>query len=163
MRPDRPMRPWIWTGWTQWTIWVLPRMLPRLGVSARPALTRFPQTSAAHGAARSRRAVRLLRVLLRLLSQHVLLDLAGAGLRQVVDDDDAFRHLEPREPLAGERLQRLDVGLLGARRRDERDGHLAPPLVGRGDHCGLRHRLVSAQRLLDFDRGDVLAARDDHV
>ena len=47
--------------------------------------------------------------------------------------------------------------------RDEGDGDLAPVVVGRGDDRGLGDRGVGGQRLLDLDRGDVLAAGDDHV
>ena len=42
-------------------------------------------------------------------------------------------------------------------------GHLAPALVGHADDRDAGHPLEAADRLLDLDRVDVLAARDDHV
>ncbi len=53
---------------------------------------------------------------------------------------------------------------VGARREhDDRDRHLAPPLVGASDHRDLEHRGVLVQHPLDLGAGDVLAARHDHV
>ena len=98
-----------------------------------------------------------------LLAQHELLDLPGAGLGQLVDHHDPLRDLELGEALARELLDRLDVGLAPAGGGDERHGHLAPALVRRGDDGDLGDRVVRGDRLLDLDRGDVLAARDDHV
>src|SRR5215203_2479727 len=40
---------------------------------------------------------------------------------------------------------------------------LPPFLVRDGDHGGLHHSRMPANYLLDLDRGDVLAAGDDHV
>ena len=47
--------------------------------------------------------------------------------------------------------------------RHERLRPLAPALVGDRHDGALEHRGVRADRLLDLDRGDVLAAGDDHV
>ena len=54
--------------------------------------------------------------------------------------------------LAGIRLQ-----------RDEGAGRLAPFLVRLGDDRRLHHLRVAVQHLLDLERGNVLAARDDDV
>jgi hypothetical protein len=46
---------------------------------------------------------------------------------------------------------------------DEGARRLAPLLVGPRDHRRLQHRRVLVERVLDLDRRDVLAARDDDV
>src|SRR6059036_3861536 len=97
-----------------------------------------------------------------LLAQHELLDLPGGGLRQVAELDGGGT-LEVSDVPAAE----LDDLLLGRRhprlQRDERFGPLAPPLVGDRDHRALEHGRVLGNGLLDLDRRDVLAARDDDV
>src|SRR3954452_14033880 len=100
------------------------------------------------------RRVRLRRLGLRfrLLAQDELLDLAGAGLGQLVDEDDGLRHLEAGQTLTRALLQLLDV-LLVAGARAERDRILAPALVRGGDARRLGDRVVVRQRLLDLDRG----------
>src|SRR6267378_2793409 len=67
------------------------------------------------------------------LAQHEFLDLAGRGLRQGAEDD------MPR---------RLEAG------------HV---LAAEGDDGGFEHGRVTVQDVLDLDRRDVLAARDDDV
>ena len=56
-------------------------------------------------------------------------------------------------------LGRVGLGL----QLDEGAGHLAPFLVRLGDHRGQHDGRVLVERVLDLDRGDVLAARDDDV
>ena len=46
---------------------------------------------------------------------------------------------------------------------DERARRLAPPRVGLGDHRGGEHRGMAVEHVLDLERRDVLAARDDDV
>src|SRR5579884_691481 len=96
------------------------------------------------------------------LPQHVFLDLAGRGLGKV-SELYPLRALEVRDPLAA-----VGDDLLGRRRpagpeRHERLRHLAPGLVRRGDDRALQDGRVGRDRLLDLDRADVLAARDDDV
>src|SRR5215208_6544406 len=47
--------------------------------------------------------------------------------------------------------------------RDERLRTLPPLLVREGDNSAFEHRRMAADRVLDLDRGDVLAAGDDDV
>ena len=54
-------------------------------------------------------------------------------------------------------------GEAGAARHDERDHALAPSLVRLADHGHVGHVRVAGQRVLHFDRVDVLPAADDHV
>ena len=55
------------------------------------------------------------------------------------------------------------VGFHAGVQRHERRRHLAPALVGHAHHGHLAHRRVGAQRGLDLDRRDVLAAGHDEV
>ena len=72
------------------------------------------------------------------------------------------------------RLKRASVRTRGRARRaprrvdpgvgdDERDDALAPAVVGRADDRDLAHARVAREHVLDLERVDVLAARDDHV
>src|SRR5262249_31185642 len=98
----------------------------------------------------------------RLLAQLELLDLAGRGLGQL-PELDGLRALEVREPLAAEGDQ-LVLRDAGARpQRNEGLRHLAPALVRHRHHRALEHGGMLHERVLDLDRGDVLAAPDDDV
>ncbi len=58
----------------------------------------------------------------------------------------------------------MGVELLGRRVADDDRGDvLAEPLVGGADHRDLAHAGVRREDVLDLERMDVLAARDDHV
>src|SRR3989454_10569336 len=104
----------------------------------------------------------LLPALPLLLAQDELLHLPGRRLRQVAELDGR-RALEMRDVLAAE-LDDLRSGRrLTGLERDERLGALAPPLVGDRDNGALEHGRVPGDALLDLDRRDVLAARDDDV
>src|SRR5258708_7985618 len=97
-----------------------------------------------------------------LVAQYEFLDLAGRGLGQGAEDD---------------RLRRLEMGEIGAApsdhlvlaqrrtgfRGDERAGTLAPFGIGPRHHCGLHDRRMAVEHLLDLERRDILAARDDDV
>src|SRR5271166_857390 len=95
-------------------------------------------------------------------AQHELLHLAGRGLRQR-PELDRVGALEVREALAAER----DDLLRGRRgtlvERDERLRPFSPVRVRDSDDRALQYRGMGADRLLDFDAGDVLAAGDDDV
>src|SRR5262245_21105828 len=97
-----------------------------------------------------------------LLAEHVLLHLAGRGLRQVAElDRGGAREVgdlvaaEGDELAGGREMAGLD--------REERLRPLAPGVVGDGDDRALEHRRVPRDRLLDLDGRDVLAAGDDDV
>src|SRR5512138_2580242 len=104
----------------------------------------------------------LLPALPLLLAKDELLDLAGRRLRQVAELDRR-RALEVRDVLAAELDDLRLGGLLPGLQRDERLGPLAPLVVRNRDHRALEHRRVARDALLDLDRRDVLAARDDDV
>ena len=100
---------------------------------------------------------------LRLLSQHVFLDLAGRGLRQGAEDDGAG-HLEARPSAARQcAISSASVAVAPRFSVDEGAGRLAPFLVRPRDHGAVDHSRVAVERALDLDRADVLAARDDDV
>src|SRR5207244_9162935 len=97
-----------------------------------------------------------------LVPQHELLDLAGRRLGQVAELDGG-RALEVGDMLPAE-LDDLLLGGPGAGLEgDEGLGPLAPLRVGDGHHRALHDGRVLGHRLLDLDRRDVLAARDDDV
>src|SRR5262249_51941523 len=60
------------------------------------------------------------------------------------------------EPLLGEGAERLD--LAGGAEDDDGDDALAPALVGHADDGDLADRRVLAERLLDLEGGDLVAA-----
>ena len=76
---------------------------------------------------------------------------------------DALGHLEPRQPLAGELLQLLGVGLLPPAAVTNATGTSPQRSSGAPTTAASDTDVVGRQRLLDLDRGDVLAAGDDHV
>ena len=99
----------------------------------------------------------------RLVAEHELLDLAGGGLRQL-PEGDRLRGFEPGQP--GPDV--LDDLLLGRRSRRPAASRTRPgtspqrssgtAITAASSTAGMVH-----DRLLDLDRGDVLAAGDDHV
>src|SRR5262245_52424822 len=99
----------------------------------------------------------------RAAAQHVLLDLAGRGLGQLGHEAHPVRGLEVRQAAAGERDDLLLARLLPVAEHHERVRRLAPLLVRQPDDRHLHHRRVAQQDALDLQRGDVLAAADDHV
>src|SRR5205085_9488300 len=97
------------------------------------------------------------------LPEHVLLDLPGGRLRELVDEGDTMRRLEMREPVARERDQLL-LASAGSRLQHHVGERRLPPLLMREpDDRGLLHRGMAQKHALDLDRRDVLAAADDHV
>ena len=78
-------------------------------------------------------------------------------------EDEALGHLEPRQMRAA-MLQELLLRRLGALAQfDEGARHLAPFLVRRRHDRRRQHVLVAVQHVLDLQRRDVLAARNDDV
>ena len=98
---------------------------------------------------------------LSLSAQLALEDLPARVLRQLVDEDDGLGDLERGEVLAGERAQLVRLDRLAG--DDDRADGLDPAVVGDADDRDLGDRGMPVQDLLDLARGDVLAARVDHV
>src|SRR4029077_10931421 len=96
------------------------------------------------------------------IAQDVLLHLARRGLRQRAELDGVGR-LEAGDALPAVLDQVLRRRLRAVAQRHEGLRPLAPALVRDGDHGAFEHCRVRGERLLDLDRRDVLAARDDHV
>src|SRR5258705_5081147 len=85
-------------------------------------------------------------------AQDVLLDLAGRGLRQLLDEGDAVGRLEMGEPFPDE-LDELAIARRGARLEDDEGvRRLAPLLVLHADDADFLHGRVPHQRAFDFDR-----------
>ena len=97
------------------------------------------------------------------LSQHAPEDLPRRALRQLGDEAVLARALEAGERVGGEAV-RVELvrghALVGD---DVGDDALAPAVVGRADDRDLAHARRAREHVLDLDRMDVLAARDDHV
>src|SRR6266446_5881905 len=103
--------------------------------------------------------------LLRALAQLEFLDLARRGFWQR-SEDDRPRYLVMGEVGAAPGDDVIAGNGAGAGLRLERDKSargLAPDRVGPGDDRRLHHLRMAIERILDFERGDVLAARDDDV
>src|SRR5262249_2187733 len=96
------------------------------------------------------------------LSQDELLHLAGRGLGQLAELDRG-RAFVARDLLAAELDDLRLGGAVAGLERHESLGPLAPGLVGDGDHGALQHGRVLRDRLLDLDRRNILAARDDDI
>src|SRR2546425_5892117 len=96
------------------------------------------------------------------LSKDILLNLAGRGLRQVLEFDCRWT-LEVSHPRPAV-LDDLFRGGLSARFcSHESLWHFPPLLIGNRDHRALKHGRVGRDGLFDFDRADVLAAGDNDV
>src|SRR5436190_15148309 len=89
-------------------------------------------------------------------------DLAGGGLRQLVDELHEPRHLERRHAAARpfNDLFGLEAGLA---RHDHRLHRLAAVAVGRADDAGLLNARVRIEHGLDFRRPYLVARRIDHA
>src|SRR5208282_418977 len=96
------------------------------------------------------------------VAQDELLDLAGGGLRQR-PELDRVGALVVGEALAAERDDLVRGGYGTLVEGDERLGPFSPVRVRDPDNRAFEHGGVGAERLLDFDAGDVLAAGDDDV
>src|SRR5690606_12200662 len=100
---------------------------------------------------------------LHALADQELLDLAGHGHREAVDEADVARDLVVRD-LALAVLAHLVLGQALALAQDDPGAQLlAEALVGDADHLHVEHLGVSVEELLDLARVDVLAAADHHV
>ena len=96
-------------------------------------------------------------------AQLALEDLSARVLGQLVGDDDVARGLEAGEAVAAEARDLLGGQLVAGARHDDGGDGLDPARVGDAEHGRLGHRRVRVDDLLDLARGDVLAARLDHV
>src|SRR5260221_4287746 len=102
-------------------------------------------------------------VVLELLPQSQLGELAGRGMRQLVDEQHVVGH-PPLGDLALVELQQLALRHLaaGLLHRDD-DRPLVPLRMLHADHRRLGDRRVRDRDVLQVDRADPLAARLDHV
>src|SRR5262249_758302 len=96
------------------------------------------------------------------LAQQVLLDLAGRGLRNLLEP-----HLV-RDLGAGEQCPAMRNQLLRRRARaglqlDVGERRLAPLGVGTSDYGTDSDAGVAIERILDLERAHILAAADDHI
>src|SRR2546429_1530778 len=98
----------------------------------------------------------------RPLAQHELLDLAGGGLRDLLEAHLA-RHLVGRQQGAAMRDELGGAHRDAALELDEGEGRLAPFRIGPRHHCAGHHRGVAIERILHLQGADVLPAGDDHV
>src|SRR5579859_1263811 len=100
-----------------------------------------------------------------LLAQLVALDLARDRLRQLGDELDHVRVLEPLQPRLAVLLQLRHQRVAGLRAgaRDDEGLDLCEVVHADSDHRALRHGLVLEQSRLDLDRRDPQAADLDHV
>src|SRR5689334_24407314 len=87
----------------------------------------------------------------RTFSQHLAVDLAGAGKRQLVDADHHVRPFVSGETLDLQERRGLIVRELAD---DERDGHLAEVRIGARDHAYVAHAWVRPEHRLDLIRID---------
>src|ERR1700737_2200513 len=96
-------------------------------------------------------------------AQDELLDLAGRGLGELLDEVEPLRHLEMRQVRAGEFSKLLrGCGLTGFE-YDESGRRLTPALVRKADHRHLLHGGMTQQASFDLHGGNVLPAADDDV
>jgi len=105
-----------------------------------------------------------------LLPDRPLVQFADARLGDGIDEFEAFRHGEFRQPaLVGERLHELlqfpgrDLAFVIRFQGDHHEGPFAPFLVFDADSGGFQDRLVLAQQVLQIQGGDPLPAALDHV
>src|SRR6266542_6441196 len=99
-----------------------------------------------------------------LVPHGILLDLPGRGLRQVVDHQDGLG-CPIRVDDALDRVDQLPlVDPRAGPGHDDRGDRLAPAIVRQADHDHLGDvGIRGVHRLLDLDRGHILAAGLDHV
>lgn len=86
-------------------------------------------------------------------------DLALAGLRQLIDEDDMLRLLVTRDLAGCELDDRLGSDVRAWAPHADRFYRFTPLGIGHADHHGVGDIRMLANRVLDFRRIDVLAAR----
>src|SRR5215204_494441 len=96
------------------------------------------------------------------LAQDELLDLTGRDLGKLTEFD-GHGGLEAGDALLAEFYDLLFGGFFPLLQGNESLRTLPPFLVRDGDHGSLHYGRMPANDLLDLNRGDVLAAGDDHV
>src|SRR3954471_16605548 len=101
--------------------------------------------------------------LLQPLAQHLLVELADARLRDLLDEREGLGDPPLRDSALEVLPQLLRSHVPAFADDDARERALRPLLVRTRDHGSLEHRIVCDQRLFQLDRGDPLAARLDHV
>src|SRR5438046_1906643 len=101
---------------------------------------------------------------LEFVADQPLRDLAVAGFRQRLPEEEALRHLVTRH-LRREECGELRLAHGGCAFARNADGNadLAPERVGHAEHGNLADRGMRENLLLDLARIDVGAARDVHV
>src|SRR5262249_31331588 len=97
------------------------------------------------------------------LAKEALQDLAVRIPRQLVDELDPARDLVVRYALATPRLEGRPVERGVLRALDDRDQRSPPARVGDADHRHVDDVGMRGEDVLDLERVDVHAARDDHV
>src|SRR5712691_1829824 len=161
MRPSRSGESVIWRTSHDWPTDCI--QLPTTVSVWAAKKTRKSSCSRARSARGKLRSVDPLGLALPfLLAQHELLHLPRRRLGQVTELDGG-RRLEVGDVLLAEVDDLLRGRLLAGLERDEGFRALAPFLVGDGDDRALHHGGMAGHTLLDLDRRDVLAARDDDV
>ena len=97
----------------------------------------------------------------RLFAHHKLLDLAGDGHREGIDELDVGRHLEMGDPVATELLDlRLRSSRSVVTQLNPRHDLLAVLDIGHPDHLHVGDRIVGVEVFLDLARIHVLAHRE---
>ena len=108
--------------------------------------------------------LRLELALRELLAQDLLVELADARLRDLLDEGELVRHPPLRDQRRrGARAAPPASRLAPSLEHDAGQRPLGPALVGLRDHRRLEHVRVRHQRVLELDRGDPLAAGLDQV
>src|SRR5438445_599994 len=101
---------------------------------------------------------------LEFVADQPLRNLAVAGLRQRLPEEEALRHLVTRHLRRQERGElRLAHGGCALARDADGNADLAPERVGHAENGDLADRRMGENLLLDLARIDVGAARDVHV
>src|SRR3546814_8456869 len=95
------------------------------------------------------------------ITQHLAVNLAGRGLRQLAHERDVTREFMLAQALAREVLELVDIRIVrGARGNDESLRDLAANRIGNTDHGGLLHVRMLEQSRLDLDRAHRPAGGD---
>src|SRR4051812_41109989 len=97
------------------------------------------------------------------LAQDLLVELADARLRHLVDEGPPLRHPPLRHPVGEPGLQLLRRGRLALVQHHRGERSLLPALVRHPDNDRLADRRVRHQRPLELDGGDPLATALDDV
>src|SRR5262245_46457182 len=97
------------------------------------------------------------------LAQHRLLDLAGRGMWNFIDENDVVGHPPVGNLAAHEFQDFIPGGRLILPENDDEQRPLVPLRMLHADHRCFRHFGMADGEVLEVDRGNPLAARFDHV